>query len=69
MGEMVDSRVQIRYVIGTDENGRKQTRTVTYSGVKTGASDEQILNVSAKIANLSSHNVDGLFRVNTVSLA
>jgi Protein of unknown function (DUF1659). len=69
MSELVDSRLQIRYFMGNDENGRKQTKTVTYSGVKTSAADEQLLSVATKIAGLSSHPVDGLLRVNTVGLA
>lgn len=69
MGETIDSRLQIRYVTGTDENGKKQTRTVSYSGVKTSASDEQVLGVASKIALLCVNSTDAVLRVNTVSLA
>lgn len=69
MGEMIDSRLQIRYVTGTDENGKKLTRTVSYSGVKTGATDEQVLGVASKMALLCANSTDAILRVNTVSLA
>ncbi len=69
MGETIESRLQIRYVTGTDENGKKKTATVGYSGVKTEAADEQLLGAASKIAAMCSNSTDAVLRVNTVRLA
>ena len=66
MSEMLNSRLQIRYITGTDENGKKKTKTVSYSGVKTETSDDVVLGVASKMAAMCERSTDAVLRVNTM---
>ncbi len=63
------SAVRIKFDHGTDLNGDRVIKTKTYSSVKSGASNENIMAVVNAIAGLQEHTLSGTNRVDNTSLS
>ena len=63
------SAVKIKFDHGTDLNGDRVIKTKTYSSVKSGASNENIMAVVNAIAGLQQHSLSGTNRVDNTSLS
>ncbi len=63
------SAVKIKFDHGTDLNGDRVIKTKTYSSVKSGASNENIMAVVNAIAGLQEHTLSGTNRVDNTSLS
>jgi hypothetical protein len=64
----VDSRLRLRLEVGQDAQGNPRYSTRTYSGVKTGASDQDVYDIAVMLAGLQVYPVVSIDRVNQVEL-
>jgi hypothetical protein len=53
----MDTRLQIQFDMGQDQNGRRITRTRTLSRIKSDVADEDLYNMASALAGLQSHTV------------
>ena len=51
----VDTRIQIQFDLGEDQNGRKVTRTKTLTRIKNDMDDEQLHNMANALAALQAN--------------
>lgn len=57
------SALQIKYDLGTDENGRRKTKTRTLTGIKVDAADQDVYDIVNSIIALQQHAVSSLTRI------
>lgn len=58
------SRMQLRLLVGQDEQGNPIFRTRSYANVKPTATDDEVHQVGAAIAGLMRHGLEELRRIN-----
>ena len=63
------SSVKIKFDQGTDLNGERIIKTKTYSNIKSGASNDDIMAVVNAISGLQQHTLSGVNRVDNSSLS
>ncbi|MEW9079249.1 DUF1659 domain-containing protein [Terrisporobacter glycolicus] len=63
------SSVKVKFDHGTDLNGDRVVKTKTFSSIKSGASNENIMAVVNTIAALQQHTLSGTNRVDNSSLS
>lgn len=63
------SCVKVKFDHGTDLNGDRVVKTKTFSSIKSGASNENIMAVVNTIAALQQHTLSGTNRVDNSSLS
>lgn len=63
------SSVKIKFDQGTDLNGDRIIKTKTYSNIKSGASNDDIMAVVNAISGLQQHTLSGVNRVDNSSLS
>jgi len=59
----VDTRLQIQFELGEDQNGRKVTRTKTLSRIKNDIADEQLYEMANALVELQSHPVSTVRKI------
>lgn len=64
----VDSRLQLRLIVGQDAQGNPIYRTSSYSNVKPTASDDDVHAVGNALVGLQIHSLDELRRINNYVL-
>ncbi len=64
----LDSKLKLRFEIGTNENGNPKYSTRTYSGIKPAAENQDVYNVAAAFVGLQEYPVSFINRVNEVEL-
>lgn len=64
----IDSRLQLRLIVGQDEQGNPLYRTSSYSNVKPLVSDEAVYAVGTALAGLQKHTLEELRRTNNFIL-
>ncbi len=65
----LSSRLQLQLDFGQNEDGRRITRTRTYSNVNPEASDQDVYDVAMALAGLQSHGVVAVRKVDQAELA
>ena len=63
------SSVKVKFDQGMDLNGDRVIKTKTYSSIKSGASNEDIMAVVNAIEGLQEHTLSGVNRVDNTSLS
>lgn len=63
------SSIKIKFDQGTDLNGDRVIKTKTYSSIKSGASNDNIMAVVNAIVGLQQHTLNGINRVDNSSLS
>ena len=63
------SAIKVKFDHGTDLNGDRVIKTKTYSSIKSGASNENIIAVVNAIEGLQEHTLSGVNRVDNTSLS
>ncbi len=63
------SAIKVKFDHGTDLNGDRVIKTKTYSSIKSGASNENIMAVVNAIEGLQEHTLSGVNRVDNTSLS
>ena len=63
------SSVKVKFDHGTDLNGDRIVKTKTFSSIKSGASNENIMAVVNSIAAMQQHTLSGTNRVDNSSLS
>ncbi len=63
------SAIKVKFDHGTDLNGDRVIKTKTYSSIKSGASNENIMAVVNAIDGLQEHTLSGVNRVDNTSLS
>ncbi|MCC3867902.1 DUF1659 domain-containing protein [Terrisporobacter mayombei] len=63
------SSVKVKFDHGTDLNGDRIVKTKTFSSIKSGASNENIMAVVNVIASMQQHTLSGTNRVDNSSLS
>jgi hypothetical protein len=65
---LLDSRVQIKFNTGTDENGNPIIRTKTLSSVKSSAANQDVMDVVQGLTTLQQHPISTIIRINEEEL-
>lgn len=60
----LSSRLQLRLVVGQDDQGNPVYRTRSYANVKATASDDAVFAVGSALAGLQQHDLEEVRRVN-----
>ncbi|MCC3868227.1 DUF1659 domain-containing protein [Terrisporobacter mayombei] len=63
------SSVKVKFDHGTDLNGDRIVKTKTFSSIKSGASNDNIMAVVNAIAAMQQHTLSGTNRVDNSSLS
>ena len=63
-----ESKVQLKFSIGLDNNGKEIIKTKTLTGIKTQATDQDVMDVMQTLASLQSNNVSAIVRVDSDQL-
>ena len=63
------SSIKVKFDHGTDLNGDRVVKTKTFSSIKSGSSNENIMAVVNTIAGLQQHTLSGTNRVDNSSLS
>lgn len=63
------SSIKVKFDHGTDLNGDRVIKTKTYSSIKSGATNDNIMLVVKAISGLQQHNLSGTNRVDNASLS
>ena len=63
------SSIKVKFDHGTDLNGDRVIKTKTYSSIKSGASNDNIMSVVLALAGLQEHTLCGTNRVDNSSLS
>ena len=63
------SAIKVKFDHGTDLNGDRVIKTKSYSSIKSGASNENIMAVVNAIEGLQEHTLSGVNRVDNTSLS
>ena len=63
------SSIKVKFDHGTDLNGDRIVKIKTFSSIKSGASNENIMAVVNTIAGLQQHTLSGINRVDNSSLS
>lgn len=63
------SSVKVKFDQGMDLNGDRVIKTKTYSSIKSGASNDDIMAVVNAIEGLQEHMLSGVNRVDNTSLS
>ena len=63
------SSVKVKFDHGTDLNGDRIVKTKTFSSIKSGASNDNIMAVVNGIAAMQQHTLSGTNRVDNSSLS
>lgn len=64
----LNARLQLQLDFGQNEDGRRITRTRTYSNINSDASDQDIYDVAQALAGLQSHGVIAVRKVDQTEL-
>lgn len=64
----LDSKLKLKYEIGTDDNGNPKYSTRTYSGIKPAAEDQDVYDVAVAFAGLQEYPLSFVNRVNEVEM-
>ncbi|NLY42819.1 MAG: DUF1659 domain-containing protein [Clostridiaceae bacterium] len=59
----LNSRLQVKYSVGTDENGNSIIRTKTFSNIKASASNQDLMDVAQQLFSVQKHQVTSIIRV------
>ncbi|MFY9176873.1 MAG: DUF1659 domain-containing protein [Caldicoprobacterales bacterium] len=62
----LDSRLQIQFHLGVNEEGREITRTKSFNRIRSEAGDEDLYEVAAALAGLQQHTVVAIRRNSNV---
>ncbi|MEW9077265.1 DUF1659 domain-containing protein [Terrisporobacter glycolicus] len=63
------SSVKVKFDHGTDLNGDRIVKTKTFSSIKSGASNENIMAVVNALVEMQQHTLSGTNRVDNSSLS
>ncbi|KHS57789.1 MULTISPECIES: DUF1659 domain-containing protein [Terrisporobacter] len=63
------SSIKVKFDHGTDLNGDRVIKTKTYSSIKSGASNDNIMSVVLALAGLQEHTLAGTNRLDNSSLS
>lgn len=63
-----DSRLQIKFQTGVDENGNPVVKTKTLNGVKSAADNQDLYNAAQSLAGLQAHNLVAIRRIDEAEL-
>ena len=63
------SSIKVKFDHGTDLNGDRVIKTKTYSSIKSGATNDNIIAVVNAISGLQQHTLSGTNRVDNSSLS
>ena len=63
------SSIKVKFDHGTDLNGDRVIKTKTYSSIKSGASNDNIMSVVLALAGLQEHILAGTNRLDNSSLS
>lgn len=63
------SSVKVKFDHGTDLNGDRIVKTKTFSSIKSGASNENIMAVVNALVDMQQHTLSGTNRVDNSSLS
>lgn len=66
--EPKDSRLQLSFITGKDARGMDIIRTRTYNGIKSSATDQDVMDVASVLCNLQINAVKGVSRINTIDM-
>ena len=61
--------IKVKFDHGTDLNGDRIIKTKTYSSIKSGATNDNIMAVVSAISGLQQHTLSGTNRVDNSSLS
>ncbi|MDK2800159.1 MAG: hypothetical protein PWP27_2363 [Clostridiales bacterium] len=64
----LESRLQLKLTVGTDENGKPIIKTKTLSNVKPSATNQDTMDVAQALSTLQIHTVADVIRVNEEAL-
>lgn len=62
------SRLQLRFQVGTDDEGRPVYRSRSYSNVKPGASNQDLYDVGMAFSALQEHVLESVRRIDEAEL-
>jgi|LSQX01.3.fsa_nt_gb hypothetical protein len=68
IANQLGSRLQLRLVEGTDNEGKEIIKTRTLNNVKAGASDEDTMDVAEALTDLQKYPVSSIVRTNEYEL-
>lgn len=63
------SSVKVKFDYGTDLNGDRIVKTKTFSSIKSGSSNENIMAVVNALVDMQQHTLSGTNRVDNSSLS
>ena len=63
------SAIKVKFDHGTDLNGDRIIKTKTYSSIKSGATNDNIMTVVIAISDLQQHTLSGTNRIDNSSLS
>lgn len=63
------SSIKVKFDHGTDLNGDRVIKTKTYSSIKSGATNDNIMTVVIAISDLQQHTLSGTNRIDNSSLS
>lgn len=64
----MDSRVQIKFNTGVDETGKPVYKIKSLGGIKSSASDEDVMTVAQALAEIQEYTVAAIFRIDQAEL-
>ncbi|MBZ4646972.1 MAG: hypothetical protein PWR27_980 [Petroclostridium sp.] len=64
----LDSRLQLKLRVGTDENGKAIIRTKSLNSIKPSATNQDVMDVAQAISALQQHPVSSIVRINEEEL-
>lgn len=63
------SSIKVKFDHGTDLNGDRVIKTKTYSSIKSGATNDNVMSVVIALSDLQQHTLCGTNRVDNSSLS
>jgi len=63
-----ESKLQLKFSMGLDSNGKEIIKTKTLTGIKTQATDQDVMDVATALVSLQSNPVADIVRVDADEL-
>jgi len=64
----INSKVQIRFDLGTDTQGKKISRTKTISNIKSDATEQDVFDVVEALIGLQEHTAEYIHKIDQSEL-